>query len=108
MLTVFEKFIYDKMQLEIYHQQRRCERNKNNVIYDHINKSKNVYITITARQSYTVSPGIYFVTKTNKEKITIKSTQNSLTRSYFLIYPLISRCENLKMLSEYSLHDILL
>ena len=43
--------------------------------------------------------------KTNKLKIMIKRIENSRTMTYFLIYPLISRCENIKILSEYSLHD---
>ena len=57
---------------------------------------------------YTMDPWIYFLTKNNKLKIIITSTKNSLIRTYFLNYPLISRCKNLKMLSEYSSHDILL
>ena len=54
-----------------------------------------------------MEPGIHFLMKTNKYKIKSKSTKNSLIKNYFLIYALISRCENLKMLSEYSLNDIL-
>ena len=37
-----------------------------------------------------------------------KVTKNSLIRTYFLNYPLISRCGNLKMLSKYSFHSALL
>ena len=46
--------------------------------------------------------------ETNKQRIRIKSTKNSLIRTYVLIYPLISRYETLKMLSDYSSQYILL
>ena len=54
-----------------------------------------------------MDPGIHFLMKTNKYMIKTKSTKNSPIMTYFLIHALISRCENLKMLSDYSLHDIL-
>ena len=37
-----------------------------------------------------------------------ESTKNSLIRTYPLIGPLISRCENLKVLSENSSHDVIM
>ena len=40
--------------------------------------------------------------------VVTKSTKISLIRTYFLIHPLISRCENLKMLSRYCSYDLLL
>ena len=40
--------------------------------------------------------------------IETKGTKNSLIKTYFLINPLISRCENLKILSKNSSHSILL
>ena len=46
--------------------------------------------------------------KTNNQKIMMKSTKNSPIRTYFLMYPLTSKCENLKILSGYSMHDIVL
>ena len=35
--------------------------------------------------------GIHFAMKTNKQKIVIKSTENTLIRTNVLIYPLIDR-----------------
>ena len=40
--------------------------------------------------------------------IVIKNTKDSLIRTYFLINPQISECENLKMLSKYCSHDLIL
>ena len=65
-------------------------------------------ITEKNKTKYTMGPGIYFLMKTNRYKIVIKSTKNSLIGTYFLTYLLISGYENIKMLSEYSSHDILL
>ena len=39
--------------------------------------------------------------------IVTKSTKSSLIRTYFLIKPLISRCDNLRMLSTYRSYHIL-
>ena len=58
------------------------------------------------KTKYTMDPGIYFLMKTNKEHT--KSTRNSLTWTYSLIYLLINRCGNLKMLSKNSSHGALL
>ena len=44
-----------------------------------------------------MDPGIYFLMKTKKQKIMIKSTKNSLLMTYFSIHPLISKPENLNM-----------
>ena len=44
--------------------------------------------------------------KTSKDLL--KSTKNSLTRTYFFINALINRCENLKILSKNVYHGVLL
>ena len=58
------------------------------------------------KTKYTIDPGIQFLMKLMK--IMIKSTKDSLIRTYFLIYPLISKCQNLKMLSKNSFHGLLI
>ena len=41
-------------------------------------------LRIINKTKYTMDPRIYFLMKTNKEKIIIESTKNSLIRTYFL------------------------
>ena len=45
------------------------------------------------KTKYTMDPEIFFLMKTDKWEITIKSNKNSLIRTYSLRYPVISRCE---------------
>ena len=45
------------------------------------------------KAKYAMELGIYFLMEIDKWRITIKSNENSLIRTYFLHYPVISRCE---------------
>ena len=63
------------------------------------------------KQSILWTPGYTFYEikmKWKPRKIGLKSTRSSLIRTYFLIYLLISRCENLKMLPKIYSHGALL
>ena len=51
------------------------------------------YYNSTEQNKVYNGPQDIHLMKTNKQKIVIESTKNSLIRSYFLNYPLISKCE---------------